>query len=117
MLKPDLVKAGCNKNSITIILTTIYLLMSLKYVLSAKCIIIHMKLYNSINISGSKAIKNILNMVAFGANTFISLPWMNQSSETNDSEDEPIIFAGVNISFTVSGKLASKASTVDTTCK
>ena len=56
-------------------------------------------------------------MVAFGANAFISLPWMKQSSDTNDSDDEPITFAGENTSFTVSGKLASKASTVETTCK
>ena len=116
-LKPDLVKAGCNKNNITIKLTTTYLFTSLKYVLNVKCMIIHMMLYTNINISGSKAIRNILNMVAFGANAFISLSWMKQSSDTNDSDDEPIILAGENTSFTVSGKLASKASTVETTCK
>ena len=70
--------------------------MSLKYFLKDKCKIIHMMLYKNINISGSKAIRNILNMVAFGANAFISLPWMKQSSDTNDSEDDPIATISFN---------------------
>ena len=47
--------------------------------------------YNSIKNKGSMATKNVLKMTEFGAKPFISLFWVSQSNDTNDSDDEPII--------------------------
>ena len=102
-LKPDFVKAGCSMNSITIMLTTMLRLMSSKYFLSNNHIDSHMKLYKMISINGNSDIKNILNMVALGANAFISLSCINQSTDTNASDDTPIISAGENRSVKDSG--------------
>ena len=49
-----------------------------------------------IRINGNNDIKKILNMVALGANAFISLSCMNQSNDTKASDDTPIISAGEN---------------------
>ena len=54
--------------------------------------------YKSKRTNGSIATRNILNMTEFGANAFISLSSMNQSNETKDSDDEPIISPGENMS-------------------
>ena len=64
---------------------------------------IHIIEQTTINTIGSKAIKNILNMVEFGTNPFILVSWIKQSTDTNDSELEPIIYAGENKSFKISG--------------
>ena len=76
-----------------------------------------MTLYKRIKASGSKAIKNILNTVALLANARISLSSMKQSTDTKDSEVDPMIFDGSKMSLILSGKLASNANTVDMTCK
>ena len=73
-------------------------LMSLKYLLDIRYAIVQTKLYKNIRNIGSIAAKNILNMVEFGAKAFISLFSTNQSNETNDTADDPIISPGVNIS-------------------
>ena len=83
---------------ITIELTIIFRLMSLKYFFNTRYASIHIKLYKNIKAIGSIAAKNILKMVEFGAKAFISLSSINQSNETNDSDDDPIISPGVNIS-------------------
>ena len=77
--------------------------MSPKYFLSNNHINNHMKLYKMISINGNSDIKNILNIVALGANAFISLSCINQSTDTNASDDTPIISAGENRSVKDSG--------------
>ena len=86
-------------NRITIMLTTILRLMSPKCFLNINHIDSQTIQYKVINIIGNSDIKNILNMVALGANAFISLSCMNQSSDTKASDDTPIISAGENKSF------------------
>ena len=90
--------AGCSIYRMTIELTIIFRLISLKYFFNIRYAIIHTRLYKNIKAIGSIAARNILNMVEFGAKAFISLSSMNQSNETNDSDDDPIISPGVNIS-------------------
>jgi hypothetical protein len=60
-------------------------------------------LYHSIKIKGKIAIKKSLNIAAFGAKAFISLSIMNQSIDTNDSDDEPTILVTLNMLVMVSG--------------
>ena len=72
--------------------------MSLKYLLNIRYASIHTKLYKNIKAIGRIAARNILNMVEFGAKAFISLSSMNQSNDTNDSDDDPIISPGIKIS-------------------
>jgi hypothetical protein len=60
-------------------------------------------LYHSIKIKGKIAIKKSLNITAFGAKAFISLSIMNQSIDTNDSDDEPTVFVTLNMLVMVSG--------------
>ena len=103
MLSPALVTAGCNRNRMTIILTTMFLFMSSIYFFNGIQTINHMMIYKIIRNSGSSAIRNVLNIVAFGANPFISLSCMNQSSDTNDSEANPTIWTGENISEKLCG--------------
>ena len=117
MLSPVLTKAGCIKNNMTIVLTTMFLLRSLKYFFDMKNAMVHIAQYKNMKNNGSRAIRNILNMTEFGANAFISLSSINQSNETNDSEDDPIISPIVNMSFIDSGYLASIAKVTDITCK
>ena len=83
---------------ITIELTMILRLMSLKYLLDIRYASSHIKLYKNMRNTGSVAAKNILNMTEFGANAFKSLPSTNQSNETKDSDDDPIISPGINTS-------------------
>ena len=73
--------------------------MSPKCFLSSTYIDNHTIQYKIIKINGNSDIKNILNMVALGANAFISLSCINQSSDTKASDDTPIISAGENKSF------------------
>ena len=73
MLNPDLVKAGCSKYRITTVLTTIYRFKLLTYFLNIQCMNVQIRLYKIIRFIGNIDIKNILNIVAFGANPFISL--------------------------------------------
>ena len=82
----------------TIELTIILRLMSLQYFGIKQYAIDHITQYKSIRTIGSIATKNILKMTELGANAFMSLFSMNQSNETNDSDDEPIISPGENIS-------------------
>ena len=86
-------------NSITMMLTTILRLMSPKCFLNSNHNDSHTIQYKVINIIGNSDIKNTLNMVALGANAFISLSCMNQSSDTKASDDTPIISAGENKLF------------------
>ena len=103
MLRLDLARAGWSKNKITMMLTTMFLFMSFIDFFDIMYTIAHMIHHRPIKTKGSNDIKNILNMVEFGANPFISLSWINQSIDTNDSELDPIVFAGVSISFNTSG--------------
>ena len=102
-LRPDLVNAGCSINSITIMLTTMFRLMSPKYFVSNTHINSHKKQYKVISIKGNSDIKNILNIAALGANASISLCCINQSTDTKASDDTPIISAGENKSLKDSG--------------
>ena len=77
--------------------------MSLKCFLSSTYIDNHTIQYNMIRMNGNNDIKKILNMVALGANAFISLSCMNQSSDTKASDDTPIISAGENKSLSDCG--------------
>ena len=79
-------------------LTTILRLISLQCFVEIKYAIDHIILYKSIKNKGSIAAKNVLKITEFGAKAFISLSSINQSNETNDSDDDPIISPGVNIS-------------------
>ena len=90
-------------NRITIMLTTMLRLMSPKCFLNSNHIDSQIMLYRVISINGNSDIKNILNIVALGANAFISLCCMNQSSDTKASDDTPIISAGENKSVNDSG--------------
>ena len=98
MLSPALVTAGCNRNRMTMMLTTMFLFMSSKYFFKGTHTINHIMIYNIIRNNGSNEIRNVLNIVAFGANAFISLSCMNQSTDTNDSEAKPTTSTGENIS-------------------
>ena len=73
-------------------------LISLQYFGTKQYASDHIAQYKSIRTIGSIATKNILNITEFGANAFISLSSINQSNETNDSDDEPIISPGENMS-------------------
>ena len=95
---PVLISAGCNKYRITIELTIMFRFISLKYFLDIQYAKVQITQKNSIRNNGSIATRNILKMTEFGANTFMSLSSMNQSNETKDSDDEPTISPGENMS-------------------
>ena len=103
ILRLDLVSAGWSKNKITMMLTTMLLFMSCKHFLKIVCKIAHITEYKMIRNIGNNEIRNILNIAALGANPFISLSCIKQSNDTKDSEDDPIVCAGENKSFTTSG--------------
>ena len=103
ILRLDLMSGGWSKNKITMILTTMLLFMSFKHFLKIVCKITHITEYKIIRNIGNNEIRNILNMAALGANAFISLSCIKQSNDTKDSEDDPIVCAGENKSFTTSG--------------
>ena len=72
------------------ILTTILRLISLQCFVEIRYAIDHIMQYKSIRNKGSMATKNVLKMTEFGAKPLISLFWISQSNDTNDSDDEPI---------------------------
>ena len=77
--------------------------MSPKYFLNSNHIDSQIMLYRVISINGNSDIKNILNIVALGANAFISLSCINQSNDTKASDDIPIVSANENMSVNDSG--------------
>ena len=95
--------AGCNKNIVQIIDTIIVLLMFLNCLFHIKHKIIQIIDRIRISANGKSDIRNTFSISFEGVNKLKCIFSINQSNDKKVEEAEPMLFAGVNKSFTIFG--------------
>jgi hypothetical protein len=89
-----LVRVGCNKKMITIVVTTIFLKMSPKYFREIRYRIPQTAIPSKIKKMGSRPVRNTLKMAFEGANHLISVSLKKQSMDKKASLEAPTFCTG-----------------------